>query len=154
MAGFNKVFLLGNLTRDPELRYTPNGLAVTTFTVAANRAYTTPAGEKKEDVTFMRTVVWGKRAETCGEYLNKGSAVFVEGRIQNRSWQAQDGTKRNTVEIVATNVQFLGSARGAGAGNKYPKKESQVQPDAAMDVDVAPQKTQDNKNNIGDEIPF
>jgi len=107
-ASFNRVLLIGNLTRDPELRYIPSGQAVTTFTVAVNRTYAAATGEKKEETSFIRIVVWGKRAEVCHEYLRKGSPVFVEGRIQSRSWDAPDGTKRSTVEVVAQSVQFLG----------------------------------------------
>lgn len=117
MASLNKVFLIGNLTRDPELRYIPSGSAVATFTIGVNRVWKTPTGEKKEQATFIRIVVWGRRAEVCGEYLTKGSPVFVEGRLQSRDWQTQDGQKRNTVEVVADNVQFM-STRGAGAGKQ------------------------------------
>lgn len=152
MAGLNRVFFMGNLTRDPELRYTPNGLAVTSFTVASNRNYVTQSGEKKDSVTFMRIVVWGKRAETCGQYLNKGSSVFVEGRIQNRSWQAQDGTKRTAVEIVANNVQFLGAPKGA-AGPIKQKEGSQVQLDVAPDIDIPQEGVESNSQNT-DEVPF
>lgn len=104
----NRVLLIGNLTRDPELRYIPSGQAVTTFTLAVNRTYMANTGEKKEEVSFIRVVVWAKRAEVCHEYLRKGSPVFVEGRLQSRSWDAPDGTKRSTIEVVAQNVQFLG----------------------------------------------
>ena len=107
-ASLNRVFLIGNLTRDPELRYLPSGQAVTNFTVAVNRAYTSQAGEKKEEVSFIRVVVWARRAEVCNEYLRKGSPVFVEGRLQSRSWEAPDGSKRSSIEVVANNVQFLG----------------------------------------------
>ena len=112
-ASFNKVLLMGNLTRDPELRYIPSGQAVTSFTVAVNRTYNSPNGEKKEEVSFIRVVVWARRAEVCNEYLKKGSPVFVEGRLQSRSWDAPDGTKRSTLEVIAQNVQFLprGQAR-------------------------------------------
>ena len=110
-ASLNKVLLIGNLTRDPELRYIPSGSAVATFTVAVNRVYKDQAGEKKEQVSFIRVVVWGRRAEVCGEYLSKGSPVFVEGRLQSRDWETQEGQKRSTVEVVADNIQFL---RGAG----------------------------------------
>ena len=154
MAALNKIFLIGNLTRDPELRYTPSGLAVTTFTVAVNRNYTTQSGEKKEDVTFMRVVVWGKRAEVCGEYLNKGSLAFVEGRIQSRNWQAQDGTTRNTVEVVANNVQFLGARRGAIVQEKRPADEAQEPLDIVPDVDIPPKRTEENKDSSGEEVPF
>ena len=111
MASLNKVFLMGNLTRDPELRYTPSGTAVATFTVAVNRVYKLPSGEKKEEVSFIRIVAWARQAETCGEFLQKGSPVFVEGRLQSRSWDAPDGQKRNTIEVNAMNIQFL---RGGG----------------------------------------
>jgi len=117
MASLNKVLLIGNLTRDPELRYIPSGSAVATFSLAVNRFYTTPTGEKKEQVSFIRIVVWGRRAEVCGEYLSKGSPVFVEGRLQSRDWQTQDGQKRNTVEVIADNIQFLraGAKQGVAA---------------------------------------
>ncbi|MFZ5802267.1 MAG: single-stranded DNA-binding protein [Candidatus Omnitrophota bacterium] len=106
-ASLNKVMLMGNLTRDPELRYIPSGQAVTTFTVAVNRVYTSNAGERKEETNFIRVVAWGRNAEICNEYLKKGHLVFVEGRLQTRSWETQDGQRRSTVEIVAQNVQFL-----------------------------------------------
>src|SRR3989338_4918374 len=148
MASLNRVFFMGNLTRDPELRYTPSGLAVTTFTIASNRNYTTPSGEKKDTATFMRVVVWGKRAEVCGEYLNKGSSVFVEGRIQNRTWQAQDGTKRTTTEIVATNVQFLGAPKGVAQASKPSSQEAQEPLDTAPDIDIPQEETEANKGNL------
>ena len=86
MANLNKVFLIGRLARDPELRYIPSGTAVTTFTVATNRAYTMASGEKREETCFVRVVAWARQAELCGEYLSKGSPVFVEGRLQSRNW--------------------------------------------------------------------
>src|SRR5262245_8671125 len=116
MASLNKVLLIGNLTRDPELRYIPNGSAVTTFTLAMNRAYKLQTGEKKEETTFIKVVVWGRMAEICGEYLKKGRPVFVEGRLQSRSWDGPDGQKRNTTEVIAQTVQFLGQGQGQGAG--------------------------------------
>ena len=117
-ASLNRVMLMGNLTRDPELRYIPSGQGVTTFTVAVNRTYVANTGEKKEEVSFIRIVVWGKRAEVCHEYLRKGSPVFVEGRLQSRSWDGPDGTKRSTIEVVAQNVQFLG--RGGAKTEQVP----------------------------------
>lgn len=116
MASLNKAFLIGNLTRDPELRYIPSGSAVCSFTVASNRVYKTQTGEKKEEVSFVRVVVWGRMGEICSEYLKKGRSVFVEGRLQSRSWDGPDGQKRNTLEVIALNVQFLGSGPGAAAG--------------------------------------
>ena len=125
MANFNKVLLMGNLTRDPELRYIPSGAAVATFTIAVNRVYTTQTGEKKKDVCFVRVVVWGKTAEICGEYLSKGSPVFVDGRLQSRTWVGQDGQKRNTIEVVADNVQFL---RTKAQAEMAESSQSETQP--------------------------
>ena len=152
MANLNKVFLMGNLTRDPELRYLPNGTAVTTFTIASNRVYKLPSGEKKQDTTFMRVVVWGRRAETCGEYLSKGSSAFVEGRLQSRNWEGQDGQKRNTVEIVADNVQFLGSPKRDSAQPNSNKGESQEPLDITPDIDIP--SNIETKNKGEEEIPF
>ena len=112
MASLNKVLLMGNLTRDPELRYIPNGSAVTSFTLAMNRVYKLQTGEKKEEVSFVRVVVWGRMAEVCNDYLKKGRPVFVEGRLQSRSWDGPDGQKRNAVEVIAMNVQFLNAGPG------------------------------------------
>lgn len=128
MASLNRVLLIGNLTRDPELRYIPSGSAVATFTIGVNRVYKTPAGEKKEQASFIRIVVWGRRAEVCGEYLSKGSPVFVEGRLQSRDWQTQDGQKRNTVEVVADNIQFLrsGDKKGPASVDKQPPPAEEV----------------------------
>jgi len=108
-ASMNKVFLMGNLTRDPELRYVPSGSAVVNFSVAVNRTYKDTAGERKEDTSFVRVVVWGKMAEICGEYLTKGRAVLVEGRLKSRTWETPEGQKRNAMDVVATSVQFLGT---------------------------------------------
>lgn len=107
-ASLNKIFIMGNLTRDPELRYVPSGTAVANFTVAVNRVYKDKTGARKDDASFIRVVVWGKIAEVCGEYLTKGRPVLVEGRLQSRSWEGQDGQRRNTIEVVADSVQFLG----------------------------------------------
>ena len=130
-ASFNKVLLIGNLTRDPELRYVPSGTAVATFTIAVNRVYTSQAGEKKEEVAFIKIVVWGRRAEVCGEYLSKGSPVFIEGRLQSRSWEGQDGQKRSTTEVIADNVQFLRGATAPGKGGSSSSKGDAVPQDVA-----------------------
>ena len=134
MGRLNRVFLMGNLTRDPELRYVPSGSAVTTFTIASNRTYILQSGEKKEEVNFIRVVVWAKRAESCHEYLRKGSPVFVEGRLQSRSWDAPDGTKRSTIEVVAQNVQFLGRGGGKQSGSQdvpdVPEREETITDDS------------------------
>ena len=110
MANLNRVFLIGNLTRDPELRYIPSGTPVVSFGLAINTLITRPTGEAKEDVCFVRVVVWGKQAESCKQYLTKGRLVFVEGRLIYRSWE-QDGKTRSTLEVRADRVQFLGAAR-------------------------------------------
>ena len=115
MANVNKVFLIGNLTRDPELRYIPSGTAVANFGLATNRIYTTQDGERKEDVCFVDIVTWAKTAENCANYLTKGSPVFIDGHLQFRSWETDDGQKRSKLEVVARNVQFLGGRRSEDA---------------------------------------
>ncbi|NQU95295.1 MAG: single-stranded DNA-binding protein [Candidatus Omnitrophica bacterium] len=156
-ASLNKVFLIGNLTRDPELRYVPSGTAVASFDIAINRVYNTQSGEKKEETSFVRVVVWARRAEVCAEYLAKGSPVLVEGRLRSRSWEAQDGQKRSTIEVVANNVQFLrgSSFRQKGAlsqatgtqqaPNNTPKEDME-----SIDLDSGAPK----KNEPEEEIPF
>lgn len=111
----NRVELIGNLTRDPELRYTPQGTAVCTFGIATNRTWTTDSGEKREDVEFHRIVAWNKLAELCSQLLTKGRKVFVEGRIATRSWTGQDGAQRTTTEIVINDMLILDSRKDAGA---------------------------------------
>lgn len=147
-ASLNKVFLMGNLTRDPELRYVPSGSAVANFTVAVNRAYKDSSGEKKEEVAFIRVVVWGKTAEICGEYLTKGRAVLVDGRLKSRTWEGQDGQKRSTLEVVATNVQFIGSKGDKSASADVKKKTEDVDYDQNVEsIDV------DQEGKM-DDIPF
>ncbi len=151
MANLNKVLLMGNLTRDPELRYIPSGAAVTTFGLAVNRIYNTQSGEKKKDTCFTRIVAWGKMAEACGEYLSKGSPVFVEGRLQSRNWVAQDGQKRSTIEIVANNVQFLRPKSQAGTGGQPPMPETDTQ---FMQEAPPPDENVDQSANQKEETPF
>lgn len=112
MASYNKVLLMGNLTKDPELRYTPQGAAVANLRLAVNRRYRDKNQELKEEVCFITAVVWNKQAETCNQYLHKGSPVFVEGRLQSRSWEDNTGAKRNVIEVRAERVQFMGAAPG------------------------------------------
>ena len=107
----NRAQLIGNLTRDPELRYTPNGTAVCSFSIATNRNWTTDTGEKKDEAEFHRIVAWNKLAEICSQFLVKGRKVYVEGRLVTRSWNAQDGTQRNTTEIVISDMILLDSRR-------------------------------------------
>jgi single-strand DNA-binding protein len=105
MASFNRVILMGNLTRDPELRYNPNGTAVANFGIAVNRKYR-QGEELKEEVSFFDIVVFGKQAENCGQYLGKGNSVLVDGRLQQRRWESE-GQKRSKVEVVAENITFM-----------------------------------------------
>lgn len=141
MASLNRVILIGNLTRDPELRYTPNGSSVASFGLAVNRTYTNKQGERVENVDFFNIVVWAKLAELCSEYIKKGSPVAIEGRLQSRSWETEDGQKRSVVEVVAENVQFLGRA---GAQDERPAKTSAS---AKSDNPV-------EEIDLGDDIPF
>ena len=142
-ANLNKVFLIGNLTREPELRYIPSGQAVASFSIAVNRVYTDKAGQKQQEVSFVRVVAWGRRAEVCGQFLSKGSPVFVEGRLQSRSWQTQDGQKRSTIEVVANSVQFLGKG-----------KSDQAQTTAEGVVEEGQAETQSLPPQEDGDVPF
>ena len=117
MASFNKVLLLGNLTRDPEVRYTPKGTAVTELGMAVNRVYTAENGEKREETTFVDVTLWGRTAEIAGEYLKKGRPVFIEGRLQLDTWDdKQSGQKRSKLKVVGEGLQLIGSRPGGGGG--------------------------------------
>jgi single-strand DNA-binding protein len=117
MASFNKVILVGNLTRDPELRYTPKGTAIAKIGVAVNRVWTNEAGEKKEEVTFVDVDVFGRTAENVGQYMRKGRPILIEGRLRLDQWDdKQTGQKKSKLGVVAETVQFLGSAPGGGEG--------------------------------------
>src|SRR5438874_12092836 len=124
-SGVNKVILVGNLGKDPEVRYTPGGQAVANFNIATNENWTDKSGQKQERTEWHRIVVWGKQAELCGEYLSKGRQVYLEGRLQTREWNNKEGAKQYTTAVVANQVGFLsggergqgrGSSRGAAAG--------------------------------------
>lgn len=163
----NKVILIGNLTRDPELRYTPNGTAVCTIGIATNRQWKTESGEKKEDVEFHRLVAWNKLAEICANLLKKGRKVYVEGRLQTRSWQAQDGAQRSTTEIVISDMIVLDPRRDGESTsiNEFdiPEEgESQTTPTDTAEEIPAPKgkkaskgKKAEEKEPAGEEdIPF
>jgi single-strand DNA-binding protein len=156
MANLNKVLLMGNLTRDPEVRYTPKGTAVTELGIAVNRIYTGENGEKREEVTFVDVTVWGRTAENVGEYLKKGRPVFIEGRLQLDSWEdKQSGQKRNKLKVVADNVQFLGS-RGSGGGGGGPE-EGDAAPRSGTGGgarNAPPAKSSGPAEPDDDEIPF
>lgn len=115
-ASLNKVMLIGNLTRDPELRYTPSGAAVCTFGLATNRIYTASDGTKKEEAEFIKIVSWNKLAELCSQLLAKGRKVYVEGRLQTRSWETADGQSRQTTEVVIDDMRILDSKKSYEEG--------------------------------------
>ena len=150
MASFNKVILLGNLTRDPEVRYTPKGTAVTELGMAVNRVYTAENGEKREETTFVDVTLWGRTAEIAGEYLKKGRPVFIEGRLQLDTWDdKQSGQKRSKLKVVGEGLQLIGSRPGGGGGggedegSSAPRSTKSTPPPKA-----APSEPDD------DEIPF
>ena len=138
MASLNKVFLIGNLTKPPELRYTPSGTAVADIRLAVNRNYTTQGGEKREETCFLTIVVWGKQAESCGEYLDKGSPILVEGRLQTREWEAKDGGKRTVIEVVAERVQFMGRGRATAPATVPASAEPFAEQEAGSGNDDVP----------------
>jgi single-strand DNA-binding protein len=136
MANFNKVLLMGNLTKDPELRYTPQGTAVVNLRLAVNRKFKDRNQEWKDEVCFITAVVWDKQAETCNQYLHKGSSVFIEGRLQSRSWEDASGNKRSVIEVRAERVQFLGAPSGkakAGAESSYEVSETGATPEVSTE---------------------
>lgn len=118
MANLNKVQLIGNVTRDPEVKYTPKGSAVTDLGLAINRFYTTDTGEKREEVTFVDVTLWGRQAEIAGEYCKKGRSIYVEGRLQLDSWEDKTtGQKRNKLRVVGDSMQLLGPKPGGSSGH-------------------------------------
>jgi len=121
----NRVQLIGNLTRDPELRYTPNGNAVCSFSIATNRNWTTDTGEKREEVDFHRIVAWNKLAEICSQFLVKGKKTYVEGRLSTRNWTAQDGTQKTTTEVVIDDMILL-DGRGGSSSTTVSDQEGEV----------------------------
>lgn len=154
----NRVELIGNLTRDPELRYTPQGTAVCTLGIATNRTWQTENGEKKEDTEFHRIIAWNKLAELCSQLLTKGRKVYVEGRLQTRSWTGQDGAQRTITEIVISDMLILDSKRTADEGYQ---DSGTVDEQAEKPEEAAPKKTAGKKEPVQveedinpDDIPF
>lgn len=138
MASFNKVILVGNLTRDPELRYTPKGTAIAKIGLAINRVWTNDAGEKKEDVTFVDVDVFGRTAENVGQYMRKGRPILIEGRLKLDQWDdKQTGQKKSRLGVVAEVVQFLGSSGAGGEGGGAPAARP-ARPPAAPPAPGAP----------------
>ena len=127
MASLNKVLLIGNLTKDPELRYTPAGVAVANLRLAVNRKYKDKSGEWKDDTCFITVTAWDKQAEVCNQYLQKGKPIFVEGRLQSRSWETTDGQKRTTIDVRAERIQFLGAkSESSMSGQEAPAAAESV----------------------------
>lgn len=149
MASFNKVILLGTLTRDPELKYTPKGTAIADIGMAINRNYTADNGEKREEATFVDVTLWGRVAEIVGEYCKKGRPLFVEGRLQLDTWDdKQTGQKRSKLKVIGENIQLIGG-KPQGEGDPPPQKQSRPAPPKAQapprDPDLDPPE---------DDIPF
>jgi single-strand DNA-binding protein len=145
MAGLNKVMLIGNVGTDPEMRYTANGNAVTTFRLACSRNYTTPDGERKEETEWFNVVTWSKLAETCSQFLQKGRRAYVEGRLQTRSWEGADGQRRFRTEVIANTVLFLDRVQAAPV-----QEESVPTAEAVVHADHA-----DHADHVDpDDLPF
>ena len=121
MAKLNKVFMIGNLTRDPELRYTPSGTAIASFGIAITRTWSGQDGEKKEEVCYVDINMFGRRAEVINEYFNKGNPIFIEGRLQFQQWETKDGQKRNALRVVAEDFQFIGGKTKRDEGPSFPE---------------------------------
>lgn len=155
MANFNKVMLMGNLTRDPEIRYTPKGTAVAEIGLAINRYFSGENGEKREETTFVEVTLWGRTAEIAGEYLKRGRPVFIEGRLQLDSWEdKQSGQKRSKLKVVGEAMQLIGSRPGSGGapmdeGEEAPRSRSSGGARTAPPPKNAPPSEPDE-----DEIPF
>lgn len=154
MASFNKVILLGNLTRDPEVRYTPKGSAVCDLGIAVNRVYTTDSGEKREEVAFVDVTLWGRTAEIAGEYLKKGRPVLIEGRLQMDTWDdKQTGQKRSKLKVVGESMQLL-SGRPGGTAAPGDVAEEDRQTSAGAKTSAPPPKASAPAAPDDDEIPF
>jgi single-strand DNA-binding protein len=152
MANFNKVILVGNLTRDPEVRYTPKGSAVADIALAINRNYTLDSGEKREEVTYVDVVLWARLAEIAGEYLKKGRPVLIEGRLQMDTWDdKQSGQKRSKLRVVGENMQLLGG-RPPSAGGASPDEGEDRQ--SSGRTSAPPPKSKAPGQPDDDEIPF
>jgi len=155
----NKVQLIGNLTRDPELKYTPQGTAVCNFGIATNRQWTTDTGEKKDEADFHRLVAWNKLAEICGQLLKKGRKVYVEGRLSTRSWQAQDGTSRSVTEVVVSDMIILDKKDDGGSSSTdidIPEPELQDVPDkpTSAKATAGKEKSKKTEEPSEEDIPF
>lgn len=151
--GLNKVMLIGNLGKDPEMKYTPSGQPVTTFSLAVSRSWRTPEGENRDETEWFRVVAWQKLAEVCNEYLRKGSKVYLEGRLQTRKWQDQQGQERTMVEVVASEMMMLDSRQDGGGG--YSGGGGRGEPrGGASNAGGAAAGSYDEAEMVDDDIPF
>ena len=148
MASVNKVILIGNLGKDPELRYTPGGSAVVNFPIATNERWKDKDGNPQERTEWHNIVLWGRLAEIANDYLKKGSPVYIEGRLQTRSWDDRDGNKRYTTEIVGTQMQMLGRAEGGGGGRMPEQDEGQARGGGAQSGE------EKSGDDVDDDLPF
>jgi single-strand DNA-binding protein len=160
MKSLNKVQLIGNLTRDPELKYTPTGAAVCTIAIATNRSWTTDTGEKKEEADFHRLVAWNKLAEICGQLLKKGRKVYVEGRLSTRSWEDKDGQTKYMTEVILSDMILLDS-KGMGDSSESPASSNEFDVPENLDEVQADEKVKKGKSEAkkveqtaSDDIPF
>lgn len=149
----NRVQLIGNLTRDPELRYTPQGTAVVTIGLATNRGWTTESGEKKEEVEYHRIIAWNKLAELCSQLLTKGRKIYVEGRLSTRSWTAQDGQQKSLTEIVIDDMIILDSRKEGGAPRDEFESQDIPMDDEAPKVEKKAAKVKEEKKEAVQEAP-
>ena len=147
MPNFNKVLLMGNLTRDPELRVTPKGTSVCQFGLAVNRVFRLEGGDSQEETTFVDIEAWGRQAETISKYVTKGNPLFVEGRLKLDTWENKEGEKRSKMKVVLENMQLISGRSGGGEGG-YSSQSSEPQPRAA-----APKPPQQSEN-IEEDVPF
>jgi len=155
MASVNKVILIGNLGRDPEVRYMPSGDAVATLNLATTEKWKDKSGEQQEQTEWHRVSFFGRQAEICGEYLRKGSQIYVEGRLQTRKWTDKDGNERYTTEIRGDRMQMLGGRGGAGAPEPMAREPEMAPVEGAPKKPAAPSgKKAGNFDDMDDDIPF
>lgn len=155
MANFNKVLLMGNLTRDPEVRYTPKGTAIATIGIAVNRTWTTETGEKKEEVTFVDVDVWGRQAETIGQYMSKGRPIFIEGRLKLDQWDDKEsGQKRSKLKVVCESFQFVGAPKGSAEISEGAPPPSNRAPQRSRPAPPPPPEEPPASGESDDNIPF
>lgn len=149
MANLNKVFLIGNLTKDPEIKYAGSGTAITNFAIATNRNWTSAEGEKKEEVCFVNITAFAKRAEVVADFFKKGDSIFIEGHLKFEQWETKDGQKRNMLKVIMDNFQFQGNNKKEGKSNWNEKEE------AAPKEDIKDMMADNKEEDINDEeIPF